>query len=80
MIKSADHFFLNQFHEILGCNTGAIVKNNSGWHGFYFLVAVGSAIYYIQQSTTFGMGALGVLKGLVWPALVAYRTFELLNM
>lgn len=46
----------------------------------YFLAAVGAAVFYVQQSTTLWMGALGVLKGLVWPAIVTYRAFELLNL
>lgn len=56
------------------------MKNNSAWHGFYFLVAAGSAVYYIQHSTTFWEGALGLLKGLVWPAVLAHRVLELLGM
>ena len=56
------------------------MRNNSAWNGFYFCVAIGASFYYIQQSTTFWTGALGVVKGLVWPALVAYRAFELLHM
>ncbi len=41
--------------------------------GLYFLGAIGAAVYYIQQSTSFWMGVLGVLKALVWPAFLVYK-------
>ena len=49
------------------------------WHhrkscgGVYFLGFVGAAIYYLQQSTGFWNGVLGVLKALVWPAFLVYK-------
>jgi len=46
----------------------------------YFLAAIGAAVFYVQQSTTFWEGALGILKGCVWPAMLMYRAFELLQM
>lgn len=64
--------------------------NCDNWHenksssfmggGFYFLFFIGTAVYYISQSTTFWIGALGVLKALVWPAMLAYEIFSRLNM
>jgi hypothetical protein len=42
-------------------------------YGFGFL---GSLIYYISTATSFWVGALGVLKSLVWPA---FLVFELLK-
>jgi len=38
----------------------------------YGLAFIGSAIYYIQHATTFWMGVLGILKAIVWPAMLAY--------
>jgi hypothetical protein len=50
------------------------------WHGgcsgIYGLGFIGALIYYIQTATSFWMGVLGVLKALVWPALIV---FELLK-
>jgi hypothetical protein len=40
--------------------------------GAYFLGIIGAAVYYIQQSHTFGAGLLGFLKALVWPAFLVY--------
>ena len=45
----------------------------------YGLGLIGAAIYYIQHATTFWMGVLGVLKAIVWPAMLVYKAFELLN-
>ncbi len=41
--------------------------------GVYGLAFIGAAIYFIQHSTTFWMGVLGVIKALVWPALIMYK-------
>jgi hypothetical protein len=41
--------------------------------GVYFIGFIGAVIYYIQQSTTFWQGVIGVLKALVWPAFLVYK-------
>jgi len=41
--------------------------------GIYFLGFVGACVYYLQQSTTFWQGVLGILKSLVWPAFLVYK-------
>lgn len=51
-----------------------------GAGGIYFFAMVGAAIYYIQQSSTFWDGVLGVLKGIAWPGMLIYKAFHLLNM
>ena len=48
--------------------------------GIYGLVFIGAAVYYIQQADTFWMGVLGVLKALVWPAMLIYKVFTILHM
>ena len=51
-------------------------KKGSGWKsrcGAYFLGFLGAAIYYIQQATGFWMGALGILKAIVWPAFIVHK-------
>lgn len=44
----------------------------------YALGVIGSAFYFISTATTFWLGALGVLKALVWPAFMAYYFFQFL--
>jgi len=61
-----------------------VEKRGKGIHGFmggaYGLAFVGALIYYLQQSTTFWQGVLGILKALVWPAMLIYKVFTLLKM
>ena len=52
----------------------------STFGGIYGLAFVGAMVYYIQHSTTFWMGVLGILKALVWPALIIYKILTLWHM
>lgn len=40
----------------------------------------GAWFYYLTQATTFWMGALGLLKGIFWPALLVYELMKYLHM
>ena len=59
-----------------------IVKNvyRSGADAVYGLGLIGALIYYIQHATTIVMGLLGVLKAIVWPAMVVYQVLAMLKM
>jgi hypothetical protein len=46
----------------------------------YGLGLIGAWVYYLGQATTFWLGALGILKGIVWPALLVYELLKFLNM
>jgi hypothetical protein len=52
---------------VKNCNT----KTCGG--GIYFLGLIGSLVYYIQNAGTFWVGVLGVLKSIVWPAIIVYK-------
>lgn len=56
----------------------------SNWHGgggaVYGLGLVGALIYFIQNSDTFWIGVLGVLKAFVWPAFVVYKLLGFLGL
>ncbi len=56
------------------------MKHNSAFGGIYGLAFIGAAVYFIQHSTTFWEGVLGLLKALVWPAIVMYKLLDLLKM
>ncbi len=56
------------------------IVNRSAAEAVYGLGFIGALIYYIQHAATFGLGLLGVLKAIVWPAMVVYRVLELLKM
>ena len=48
-------------------------REGAGLGGFYFLGFIGAAVYYIRAADSFGMGVLGFLKALVWPAFLVYH-------
>ncbi|MBX4190219.1 hypothetical protein KW791_02915 [Candidatus Parcubacteria bacterium] len=41
--------------------------------GIYGLAFLGALIYYIKHAHSFGQGVMGVLKAIVWPALLVYK-------
>ena len=45
----------------------------------YGLGLIGALIYFVSNATGFWMGALGVLKAIVWPAYLVYEALKLLN-
>ena len=55
-------------------------KDGGSSSGIYGLAFLGAAIYFIQHATSFWMGVLGILKALVWPAMLIYKVLELLHM
>jgi len=48
--------------------------------GIYGLAFIGALIYFLQNATTFWMGVLGVLKAMVWPAMLVYNALKFLNI
>ncbi len=46
----------------------------------YGLGFIGAIVYYIQHAATFWAGVLGILKSLVWPAMLVYKLLEFLKM
>ncbi len=46
----------------------------------YGMAFVGAAVYFIQQADTFWMGVLGVLKAIIWPALLIYQLLGFLHL
>lgn len=48
--------------------------------GVYGLGFIGAAIYYIQHAETFWIGVVGILKALVWPALLAYEALKFFRL
>ena len=45
---------------------------HQGGNAVYGLGLVGALVYYVGHATGFWVGVLGVLKAIVWPALLAY--------
>jgi hypothetical protein len=58
-------------------NKGKIIKQSDAVYG---LGMIGALVYFIQHATSFGMGLLGVLKALFWPAYLVYKALEFLKL
>jgi hypothetical protein len=41
---------------------------------------LGALIYYLQHATSFWNGVLGIIKAILWPAVLMYKVLELLKM
>jgi hypothetical protein len=52
------------------------VSRNAPNNALYGIGIIGAAIYYISTATGFWMGALGILKALVWPAFLVYEALK----
>ena len=46
----------------------------------YGLGVIGALFYFIQHATSFSIGVVGVLKALVWPAVLVYESMDYLNL
>ena len=46
---------------------------NSGCSGIYSLGFIGALVYNLANATGFWNGVLGILKAIVWPALLVYK-------
>jgi hypothetical protein len=46
----------------------------------YGLGLIGAWIYYIGHAATFWLGVLGVLKGIVWPAMLVFEALKYFHM
>lgn len=81
--KSPEKKIEEGFKELCKEETGK--KKDSASHhascgGLYFMGFIGAAIYYIQTSTGFWMGVLGILKAMVWPAFLVYAALKQLGL
>jgi hypothetical protein len=46
----------------------------------YGFGVVGSAVYFISHAIGFWMGVLGLLKAIVWPAILVYEALKHLGV
>ncbi len=57
-----------------------VVYRNGAGGAVYGLGLIGAWVYFIGHATTFWLGVLGFLKGIVWPALLIFEVLNRLNM
>lgn len=55
------------------CSDGKNKMNakNAGGGAVYGIGLIGALVYFIQHADTFWMGVLGVLKAIIWPAIMS---------
>ncbi len=57
------------------------MKNQGAFGGgAYGLAFLGALVYFIQEADTFWIGVLGVLKAMVWPAMLVYHLLGSLHI
>jgi hypothetical protein len=59
-------------------------KHHGGGHGVsggvYGLAFIGALVYFLQNTTSFWDGVLGVFKALFWPGFLIYKLLGFLHM
>ncbi len=59
------------------CNCGCKWHKHACGGSVYGLGFIGALIFYIQAATSFGTGVLGILKAIVWPAMLVFKILGL---
>lgn len=55
-------------------------RSNGAHCAVYGMAFIGATIYFVQHADTFWMGVLGVLKAVVWPAMLVYHALGFLQI
>jgi hypothetical protein len=56
------------------------IMKNGTCGTIYGLAVVGALVYFVRHAATFGAGVLGIVKALVWPAVLMYKLLDFLKM
>jgi hypothetical protein len=59
--------------------TKVIYRGNAS-DAVYGFGLIGAWVYYLTTATSLGMGVLGLLKGIVWPAMLVFELLKYLHM
>ena len=57
-----------------------VIHGSGASEAVYGLGLIGAWIYFIGHATTFWLGVLGFLKGIIWPTMLVYELLKYLNM
>jgi hypothetical protein len=57
-----------------------VIYKSGASNAVYGIGLIGAWVYYLTHATTFWMGALGILKGIFWPAMLVYELMKYLGM
>lgn len=56
------------------------MQGNASSGAVYGLGLIGAAVYFIMHAVGFWAGVVGILKAIVWPALVVFELCKHLGM
>jgi hypothetical protein len=56
-----------------------VIHRGGASEAVYGLGLIGAWIYFIGHATTFWIGVLGVLKGIVWPAILVFEALKYIH-
>jgi hypothetical protein len=56
-----------------------VVTQRGASEAVYGLGLIGAWVFYIGHATTFWLGVLGFLKGIVWPAMLVYEALKYMH-
>jgi len=57
-----------------------VVYRGGASDAVYGLGLIGAWVYYLSHATTFGLGVLGIFKGVFWPAMLVYELLKYLKL
>jgi hypothetical protein len=57
-----------------------VIHQGGASEAVYGLGLIGAWIFYLSHATTFWLGVLGILKGIVWPAMLVFEALKFFNM
>jgi hypothetical protein len=56
------------------------MRDNGASSVIYGMGFIGALVYFVQHSLSFWGVVLGILKAIIWPAMLIYRLLEFLQM
>ncbi len=57
-----------------------VIYKGGASNAVYGFGLIGAWVYYLSHAVTFSMGMLGILKGIVWPAMLVYELLKYFEM
>jgi hypothetical protein len=57
-----------------------VIRQRGASEAVYGMGLIGAWVYYIGHAATFWIGVLGVLKGIVWPAILVFELLKFFGM
>jgi hypothetical protein len=57
-----------------------VIHQGGGAEAVYGLGLIGAWVFYLSHATTFWIGVVGLLKGIVWPAMLVFEALKFFNL